>query len=692
MKKYIIIWASIIAYSLSASAQSKFVINYQDGENELSDSCESITFNKTGIGENINIVTTGDDSKLLGGTDLRNVNFITRKLKKVSPTVHVYKGDSDDEATIREYREDGTLVLSSGASKLPKAGEIINTYANGDIPCMLLHVDSVKDKGNNIEVYTRKADLSEAFPDTTISISLGNQEIAEAKSLLVNKLMSTEEEEYTDFIEWLFQQDKEFVWADGNRPKALRERHFVDDKTETFKINLTDESATAYYIEYADPSEASTREGKAVNLNINIDYGYDIYLDFLYKSTNYIPDLFGIYTNSSCYCGLGLGFEYSADMKKSTKIRKRIASIPFLVPIGACSIPLDIDLNILLTSKANGDASLEYSMRPWRFSFEFANYITRRPYKKDRKNLIDYLKSNPLAVIQVATGNFAVAFADYLIEALNYEKHIIVMDANNPLMECLTSDNMSQSIAQTFAGDLEANFTGELDMSAGLETALTFNHSPNWRVSGAYSLGLKVNGDLGMKLRIGNPLNETEVIDKFSLGTYCNLLASVTGKVKKYGIEKEWEHRLMEKDNLGTYSIFPQISLSDIEYSDVLKLQKLPIEFNKLKTTWQVYDPTDLGFCYRPKNTKEWTYVSLKDRFEGSLTDRTGTCSIKEGVPTDGLLPETTYEIKPFSKQKSLITNNEFIIYKKGTTFKTGSLINKETSGATIDDVSGEEL
>lgn len=612
---------------IGATAQNttpKFIVDYNNADSTTT--FKGISFVRNGTSDQYSLGTGGQFQDQF---DLSKVKSISRYYEQ--PVTHVYSDDNHSEAVVNKVKNDGTVVLESGATVVPKVGEIIaSAEAPGAPDGFLLRVEEVTNKNGQVELKTSQAYLNELFDEVNVSVPLQIDEI------------------------------ESFVRADGKKfyPRKAKEQTFID--IDTTYVIATD---TVKNLQ----SESWLKDFKA---ELGIKLGFKLNGTFVMEKKQFKWGFERL--------GFELDGKISADVNVKLSIKKKW-KLPKPIPlgtvkmrkvvfsVGAIPVVLRPEIDVCLDIEADGSISLTFT--PVKFSYDcsFSTMYTDEPdhitgknwnTTKDFPNIWDALKKN--FTVKGMLGNLLNSgIPDFSMKG-NIKFSV------KPQMKILFygSENMWMSVSFV----PYAKVSGELTVKHTLDFG-----DEDYDLGGNFTVTDGIGVDLGLDL-------ESEARTPFKIPFT---------KERPDNIYALPTVNLIEQRIWSIASLFP--SYHDFWLSpkkDAKSQSFVHLTVYKEKPTWVVFDEDDFGFCYRTKGSNDWTYISLKDKYSDASYGITQSFLMKYDLPTDQLQNNRTYIVAPYTHIKA--PGGGFYILRSGGTFKTGE--NDTEGGGNLDDVPGEDF
>lgn len=196
----------------------------------------------------------------------------------------------------------------------------------------------------------------------------------------------------------------------------------------------------------------------------------------------------------------------------------------------------------------------------------------------------------------------------------------------------------------------------------------------------SFSIGVspyaKLSGDIGFKWQADSwTMDDIEFKDELALSAGVEI--PLGGNIFGFKTDDDWKISLFEIPLLERGTLFPTFS-DFIVYpeNDVIKLDYLHASANKGGTLFYLFSDyeVDYGFCYakiEEGKPREWIYHGVSSNYPGAGHLFLDSYKIEADIPTNNLEPNSTYEIRPYSKFAFPLTSTYF--KRPGGIFKTGT-------------------
>lgn len=619
----ILLWA----VSLALSAQNDkptFVVDYKNAES-TNMSQSGIGFASNADGTKYSLSTNG---KYQSNFDLSKVKSISRYYEP--PVKHVYSEDAQSEAIVNEVKEDGTVVLKSGAKVVPKVGEIIVSGSTPAAPDGFLYrVEEVKTKNGVVELKTSPAYLNELFDECNVRIPLQDTEI------------------------------ESFVRADGKvfYPKKSKEIDFVDiDTTYVIKTDTVKDIQ----------SESWFKDFKA---ELGIKIGAKLHGTFVAEKKSGWWDFERI--------GFELDGSLSVDVQVKLSIKKKHQFDPIYlgqlklgrVPVSILGIPVEMDPVIQVYLNIEMDGSVSLTFTPVKFKVETSCSVmyTDEPDHVTGERLNCTFDPPSWSDIK---KNFTLKgmLANFLSGGIpDFSMKGSVKAGFSPLFKVkfYNRDDIWFAFGLVpfvkLNGELTVKSTldfGDDDYDLGGNVTVTDGVNVDW--------GLDVEGSCRLPFRI--PGTEKRKDNIYSTPTWHALEGRLWAIASLF-------------PNYHDFWLTPESNAKDQPY--------VHLTVDKEKATVVVFDEDDFGFSYRKKGSTEWTYVSLKSKYPEAMNNvNPYTIRMEYDLPTKQLESNKTYIVAPYTHISTMLGG--FYIFRNGGSFKTGEY--DSSGGGSIEDVPGEDL
>lgn len=543
------------------------------------------------------------------------------------PVTHVYSDESSSEAVVKELRNDGTVVLdASTAKKVPEKGEIIVSGITDAAPYGFLYrVESVQQSGGEIVIKTSEAYLNEVLPHAHVQQRLQFREAGQGA------------------------QAPSVASGKRNAPSRAKEADLLHIKT---TIPFNDDAGDSFTVH-------GIKVDSYVKGTVNLDFSLGG--TFIWEADGLIPDRAGFILDGS----LSLSVVIEAATK--AKFEKKLGGTP-LEPM------------VFLV------AGLPVVIVP---------YIDYKYGIKTEGKV--YAKWKPIDIKAMEFDCHAI----YNKQEDVYGDNMDLGASKGSEFSDLTAEGMFQEMLNA-----EAGLEGEAKFSVWPEVRFCLYNSENVSFSAGISPYAKVSGELALKWQKSNSsdlLDDFELKDNLSVSIGAEI--PLSGKLefkafgKKIGGEKEGSFNLIDYPLIEGASLLPVFNdFLILPEEDALEHNYVHVTAYKGATMLALFGnyEEDYGFClaqvkkdaYGMELPKDWTYYSLKSQYEGSGYGLDRQLRIELDIPTSGLQPNATYEVRPYTVLK--VGSTPYYFWRKGGTFKTGGAVGD--GGGVVIDVPGENL
>ena len=392
----------------------------------------------------------------------------------------------------------------------------------------------------------------------------------------------------------------------------------------------------------------------------SINVGVDLGGTFIWDSDGFIPDRVGVMVDGS------LSVDVTIEAGIKTEYKKEFAEVelePVVFMVGI--VPVVITPNIV-----------------WKYG------------------------------IRTAEGKIYAKWKPIDIEAAGFEAHVIwnkeedIYGKNWDYGASTTSDFSGWSWNSFFKDmlNLEAGLEGEVKFSVWPELAFELYNLDNVALSTGIEPYAKLKGELALKWQANDwNWDDFEVKDNLSLSVGLDI--PMEGKVEfnvfgeKIGGKLSHTLTLIDYPLIEAATLFPVFNDFLIyPKEDAITHEFVHVSAYKGATIYEIFSDyvDDYGFCISQvkKNIsgdelpREWTFYSLKSKYEGASYGLDQALKIELDIPTNTLLHAATYEVRPYWVNK--LGDKLFVFKRKGGTFYTGG--GTGSGGGTINDVPGENL
>ena len=558
--------------------------------------------------------------------NLNRVKSISRYYEP--PVTHVYSDEASSEAIVKEVK-DGTVALDAATAKdVPHVGEIIVSGVTDAAPYgFLRRVEGVEEKDGNIILKTSQASLNEVLYNTHIEHRLQLKEADGSAASSYSSLVNGLQK--INNLEW-FHFKKKFDIFENPGGKLVILGKEID--------------------EYCKGS-----------VNVDMTLGSTFIWD-----SGWLPDRCGIILDGSLSLSVAIeaGLKLEKDEDKLTwKIGPEIPLEPIVFPAGM--VPVVI---VPVIQFKWGIRSAEGKL---------------------------YAKWKPIDIE-------AAAFEGHLI--WNREENI--NGENWEYGASCSSDFSDLSVEGMFQDMLnaEAGLSGEAKLSVWPEVRFQLYDCDNVSMAIGLAPYAKLSGELAVKWQKSNSedvLEDFELKDDisfsggFDVPLEGKLKFNILGKV--IGGTKNASLTILNKDFITFGSLIPVFNNFRITPEDNVKeWDNVHVSSYEGLSLLSKYED-DFGYCIaevkKDNNgmelTKDWEYHSLKSKYAGNTYGKDGQLKIEWDIPTSDLLPNATYEVKPYTKLN--LNSTQYTFWRKGGTFETGGVASLQLSTTSLTLTSGSQ-
>lgn len=540
------------------------------------------------------------------------------------PVVHVCTDEVDTDMIVDEVKNDGTVVISSSSESIPKEGEIIVSGPTDAAPYGFLYRVEKVENANG-------------------------QVVLKTSEASLNEILPHAHIEQPLVFKEATSGAKRYIKM--NAPNNAKEFDIFKWKG---KMTISDNPGGKF-----DFLGMEMKEYIKGDVNVDLSLGGT----FIWDSDGLIPDRCGVTLDGS----LSVSVTIEAGIK--TEYKKEFFNVdlePIVFSIGI--VPVVIVPEIV-----------------WKYG------------------------------IRTAEGKIYAKWKPIDIEAYGFDAHLIwnkdanIYGENWDYGASKKSDFSGWSWKKFFQDmlNLEAGLSGEVKFSVWPEINFKLYNSDNVALSTGIEPYAKVSGELALKWKkvSSNDLlysDDLEIKDNLSLSIGLDI--PLEGKIEFNLFGKKIGGKLTHSLSLFDYPLVEGATFvpvfNDFQiYPDdnVKERDYVHVSANRGGTVGGLFDDyeDDYGFCMSQVKKdsqgnelpKVWTYYSMKSKY-ASMYGLYPQFKIECDIPTSGLLPNATYEVRPYTTLK--VGSFPYTFWRKGGTFKTGGAPGE--GGGVIIDVPGEDL
>lgn len=552
----------------------------------------------------------------------------------VTPDVHIYSNEDNYDTTVEEIREDGTVVLSGKETDIPEKGEIIYSDVTTVAPYGFLYkVESVEKEGDKTLIHTSPASLGELLPDQNFK----------APMLLYDDQSSS-----------------------GTKRRVKMKKESEDDGVTV--IDADEEKTIELFKKtFTTPFKSGDKEyGKS-----EFTCGVKFIGDFVLENHGITIEKLGI------EAGLAVYLKYFIELALKKQWSVPFGKLPNLVtiavptPIPGVAIPISVDALISLSvtpDNLNSMNELRDMLSNTSLDSNVSAYIKWTPLDKEI-----YFKGK-VGYTRIPDDNGKNCYAKF--------------ESNFPTSKDELWEFLKEMLFQL--SDVELGVKGSVKLGAEMELKFKPFDTDLASVSLKLIPYVNVNGEIvfAYKYSTGSFSDDFSFKDDFNLSVGADVKAEASVRWKDdYKTYTTPGGNIFDRKVLSGSPLFAQYyDMSVVPTENALKAGYVQLKVKRNPNAFfsSFFPEEDFGFCFARTDIKpkQWEYMSLKSTYG----DINSTFLMSAEFPTSGFMAGKTYEVRPYTKVRSL-----GYIRRPGGKFSMGSS-KSDGTGQEIPDVPGFDL